>query len=191
MSYQLTGDQMQTAMRRISEVLRQLGQAEYPFDPERLNGALQAITEGRFEDVGDLFPSEVHAAALIPKEWTIVEDVEPTPDLKVEELEFISFLEQGESYVGGEVMRGRAKKLGANLGLADGKRILEQEDKIPVELHGQIVIVLLGTVLTDADGVPRVACFRWNGNRWCLCWYWLDGGWDGSYRLARRKFRAA
>ncbi|OIO48830.1 MAG: hypothetical protein AUJ34_02295 [Parcubacteria group bacterium CG1_02_41_12] len=52
MGYQLTGDQYKTALRRIGEIQRQLGQATgYPYDPNGLLGSLQAISEGRFADV--------------------------------------------------------------------------------------------------------------------------------------------
>ena len=58
MGYQLTGDQSKLANKKIGDILSQLGQEEYPFDPERLLGALQALSEGRFEAVGGQFSSE-------------------------------------------------------------------------------------------------------------------------------------
>lgn len=52
MGYTLTGDQQKTANRRIGEILRQFGQDEYPYDPERALDALQSFSEGRFESMG-------------------------------------------------------------------------------------------------------------------------------------------
>ncbi|MBI2050683.1 MAG: hypothetical protein HYT31_02660 [Parcubacteria group bacterium] len=52
MGYILTGDQQRTASRRLGEILRQLGQDEYPYDPERALAALQAFHEGRFGSLG-------------------------------------------------------------------------------------------------------------------------------------------
>jgi len=52
MGYILTGDQQRTANKRIGEILRQFGQDEYPYDPERTLDALQAFHEGRFDAVG-------------------------------------------------------------------------------------------------------------------------------------------
>ena len=36
----LTGDQAKAAFRKLGEIARQLGQDEYPYDPDRLLGAL-------------------------------------------------------------------------------------------------------------------------------------------------------
>ena len=51
MGYQLTGDQLKAAMRRIGDIQRQLGQEEYPHCPKALLDALQAVGEGRFGDI--------------------------------------------------------------------------------------------------------------------------------------------
>lgn len=58
MGYKLTGDQLKTALKRLGEIGRQFGQAEYPYDPERLLLALQDVIEGRFvaADAGDTYP---------------------------------------------------------------------------------------------------------------------------------------
>lgn len=184
----LTGDQYKVAVKRLGEVLRQLGQTEYPYDPERLNAALQAITEGRFETVGavgGLFPCQIHAADLIPKGWTIIEDVFPT-ELKVKDMEFISFLEKGEEYVGGEKMRQRAITLRGNLGLCDAKRVLADQAKLPKNLRGNYII-FPGTFLRDSDDDPGVPYLRWRGVCWVLDFSWLCGGFRGSDRLARGK----
>jgi len=125
------------------------------------------------------------ATDLIPKGWEVVEDVAPT-DFQVGDLEFISFLEGNETSVGSETMRSRAVVLKANLGLADGKRILAEQEKIPVELRG-CIIVLPGTVLRSPDGCLRVADLYWNGNRWCLFHHWIVSDWGGRDRLARNK----
>ena len=51
MGYQLTGDQLKAAMRRIGDIQRQLGQEEYPHCPKAFLDALQAVGEGRFGDI--------------------------------------------------------------------------------------------------------------------------------------------
>jgi len=45
MGFILTGDQKNKAMRRVGELLQQLGRAEYPHDPEELLESIQALVE--------------------------------------------------------------------------------------------------------------------------------------------------
>ncbi len=156
----LTGDQLRTALKRLGDIERQLGQKEYPHDPEGLLNALQAVGEGEFKTIGGkYFPSQFLAADLIPKDkygnpWVVVEDVLPS-NFKVEDLEFVSFLKDGELRVNNETMQKRARELKANFGLVDGKRLLERQDNIPAKLRGKFLILLPGTILYDNVHDPR------------------------------------
>ncbi len=182
----VTGDRYMELDGKITEIKRQLRQnGGYPFDLGRLDGALQATVEGRFEAVGGVFPSQLLAPDLIPAGWRIESDVEPT-EFEVSDLEFIPFLKEGETVVTGDVMCERALVLKANLGLADGKKILANQDKIPKKLRGKW-IALTGTVLRDLGGKRLVAHPYWRGDRWGLRFYWLSYDWNSLYRLARRK----
>lgn len=122
-------------------------------------------------------------ADLIPEEWTVVEDVAPSA-FDISKLKPVSFLKSGESSIGGEEMRRRAVKFKANLGLADGKRMLVEQDKIPAEFR-DFYIVLSGTVLRDSDGYLRVPDLYFLGGRWVLDFNWLGSGWLDSGRFAR------
>lgn len=189
MSCQLTGDQLRRGHKKLGELHRQLGQREYPFDPERLLAALDALVEGRFEAAGEAFPCQIHARGLIPEGWTVVEDVEPSEFQTLEDLEFIAFLKDGEPPVKGKVMRRRAVELRANLGLSDAQRlmdILNALDKPPDDLQGGY-IALTGTVLRGPGGRLGVPCLDGRVDRWYLHFSWLDYGWDGHARLARCK----
>mgnify|MGYP001592610709 CR=1 FL=1 len=135
-----------------------------------------------FVKVGQ-FPSLTLAANLIPTGWTIIEDV--VPSIK-NGRDFITFLEKGESYINGEVMRKRAKKLTANLGLVDAKNDLEHQDNIPVGLRGKY-LVYSGTVLRVSGGRLSVPCLFWYGDRWVLRFDWLGSDFHGFGRLARGK----
>lgn len=110
------------------------------------------------------FPS-----AAIAREYgyTVVEDVAPTLDPDAD-LEFVSFLEPGESVVSGETMRKRAVALKANLGLADLKFLLEHQDKIPAEFRGTKYLAFPGTVLRSPHGCLFVACLYWDVGRWVV-----------------------
>lgn len=177
---------------KLCEIKRQLRQREgYPFDPKRLDDALQAIIEGKFEAAGELFPCQIYAADLIPKGWRVAvinsvpQDVAPT-EFKVSDLELVSFMKSSKSCVSGKVMRKRAINLKANLGLADAKYILDHQAEIPVEFRNKR-IVFPGTLLCTPDGNLHVACLFWHDGRWCLLFYRLAFDWRDHDRLARRK----
>src|SRR3989338_7437628 len=76
---------------------------------------------------------------FIPKGWTLVEDVTPT-EFEVQDLEFIPFLEAGESGISGRVMRERSLKLMANLGLDDAIRVLKDQTEIPAVMQDYFII---------------------------------------------------
>lgn len=198
MSHKLTGVQLRTALRRLGDIQRQVGQKEYPHDPEELLIALQALGEGRFEIKGGvvevtLFACERLALELIPeyenkgtrKKWLVVEDVEPT-FVEGCQLDFLSFLEGGESSVNGDVMRSRAKANNAVPGLADAKFVLANQHLIPENMRGKY-LVFAGTVLRSPDGSLSVPFLYWGVDRWVLRFAWLSYDWDGGGRLVSRK----
>src|SRR3989338_4980029 len=61
-----------------------------------------------------LFPSERLAADLIPDNWEVVEDVEPS-EFEVGDLAFPGFLMEGETCIDGEEMRRRGAHPQAHL----------------------------------------------------------------------------
>jgi hypothetical protein len=131
-------------------------------------------------------PSEVLAPDLIPEKWKVVDDVIPTPRLSLQAVEFISLLDEGQSWVSSAKMRERAKRLGADLGLADAKFFLEHQAEIQEELRGK-VLVFPGTVLLDPDGRANAVCLEWSDGRWIVCFRWFDYDWQDFGRLVRVK----
>ncbi|OGL68956.1 hypothetical protein A3B21_04425 [Candidatus Uhrbacteria bacterium RIFCSPLOWO2_01_FULL_47_24] len=170
---------------KLHEIKRQMRQKEgYGFDSERLDLALQAVIEGRFEAVGGQFPCLIHAADLIPKGWTVVEDVNPTLDLDISKLVPRSFLKEGEAVISGPEMRTRARELKGNWGLSDGKRMLADKGKlIRAEFH-PFYIPLAGTLLRGPGGGLDIPCLDFDGGRWYLYFGWLGHDWDDCGRLA-------
>jgi len=134
-----------------------------------------------------LFASEIHAPELIRNGWTVVEDVEPASDLDIGKRKPRSFLRDSDKkgYISGPEMRKRAKEefKSGNIGLPDGKSMLAEQDKIPVEFR-DFYIPLPGTLLRASDGRLRVPYLRWYGKRWVLDFGWLDDVWFGFGRLA-------
>ncbi|MFA5128472.1 MAG: hypothetical protein WC445_00740 [Patescibacteria group bacterium] len=118
--------------------------------------------------------------------YTVVEDVEPT--LKsVGDLEFLSFLREGEFAVDGKTMRRRAVEAKANLGLADLKLVLAHRAEIPEEMR-KFYLVFPGTVLRYmVNTALNVAGLRWHGGLWVVSFRWLDDEWRDRDRLVRRK----
>ena len=121
-------------------------------------------------------------ADLIPEGWTVVEDVAPSV-FDVSKMKPVSFLKEGESFIGGEEMRKRAIELKGNLGLADGQRMLDEPNKIPVELRN-FSILLPGTVLRDLDGHLRVSYLSFLVGRWIPLFHGLVNDWDDNDRFA-------
>ena len=100
-------------------------------------------------------------------------------------LTFKEFLREGESCVSGDVMLARAEKMpGGPTGQSHAERMLEQQDRIPVECRGK-VLVFTGTVWVRPRGDRFVACLCWDGERWCLNFGWLGSGWSSRCRVVR------
>lgn len=184
------GDLYEQLDGKLHEIKRQMQQKDgYAFDPQRLDLALQAVIEGRFEAVGGQFPSIIHAADLIPKGWSVAiidgvpQDVAPS-EFDISKIKPRTFLKDGKPSISGEGMRKRAVELKGNLGLSDGKRMLADGGKlIPIEFQCYY-IPLPGTLLRDSDGYLHVPCLHFLGDRWCLSFFWLGNDWGAHDRLA-------
>jgi hypothetical protein len=106
-------------------------------------------------------------------EWELIENValEGEPTLTLD-----TFLLEGESRMIGHIMLERSKEdvenRGARAGQLHAERILEQQDKIPVEWR-KFYLVFTGTVWRSPRGVLYVPCLRWYAAGWHLDWYWL------------------
>lgn len=70
---------------------------------------------------------------LIPKGWTIVEDVEPS-QFDIKDLEFLTPLKNGEFSITSNEVRKRAIEMKGNLGLDDAAYFLKHQKDIPEEL---------------------------------------------------------
>jgi len=175
----VSAEQYQEIDKRILEIKRQLNQkGGYPYDPDKLSLTLQAVVEGRFKAVGGKFPCQTLCPDLIPAGYEVIEDVEPS-QFQVKDLKLVPFLEDGENYVDGEELRQRAKKLKANLGLADAKFIMDHQNEIPTEFRDKY-LVFTGTLLHSLGGELSVAYLSWSRGRWYLSFYWLGHGWFGG-----------
>lgn len=187
-SPEVTVAQKKQVARLVEDVMQALGLTK--------DGAQRLLEKGGvFKDKltpifnelsAEKFPCHIHASELVPNGYTVVEDVEPTPSLDIEKLEYIGFLEWQEKHIGGEEVQKRAVKLKGNLGLSDAKYLLANQAKIPTELRGKY-IVLPGTVLRNTGGDCFVPYLVWSSGRWILRLYLLSSSFDGDDRLVRSK----
>ncbi len=176
--------------KQLDKIRQQLRQEEgYPFALKQLGNGLQALRDGRFEAIGGLSRSWIHAADLIPEGYTIIEDVQPIFDLRVTDLRFVGFLQDKHGFIAkGIQLRERAIALKANLGLADARNILIQQNDIPANLRGSLRIVFTGTIVRRPDGGLSIALLWWNGDciscRWSIYFMPFNGYWrDCEYCL--------
>ncbi len=100
----------------------------------------------------------------------------------VSNLELLSFLKPGESYVNGEVMKKRAEEQNANFGQLDAEWLLDHQSEIPKEFR-KYYLVFPGTVWQDSSGRRYVAYLSWCDDGWYLVFDWLDCDWDSGSRL--------
>ena len=70
MGYQLTGDQHKEFSRKLAEIGRQVGQKEYPFDPNHALKALQDVVEGKFRVGGEIIEHELEYGPDVIKRLT-------------------------------------------------------------------------------------------------------------------------
>ena len=111
--------------------------------------------------------------------WTLEEDtISPCGTIQ---LELCKFLEPKESYVNGEVMVERSKRLRANLGQRHAEALLRNHYLIPENWRAHH-LVFPGTAWRGSCG-RYVPCLVWVGGQWFLRFGWLEYDWNSDYRL--------
>ena len=174
----VAGELKDTLLGQLFEIERQIRQScGYPFDPLRLKIHLQAAIEGRFGLVAGNFKHDMQKDG-----WTLLEN---TPRRLSSAITGISFLKEGETRINGEEMARRARfDLDADYGQEDAEWLLENQDKIPVELQ-KFYLIFPATKWLGADGNRYVPYLYWSGGRWVLDFSWLDSGFYSYSRLVR------
>src|SRR3989344_4584206 len=96
--------------------------------------------------------------------WKLVENVTEAMEFKIKDLELVSFLRGGESYINGEEMVRRAKELKINFGQQQAEYLLANQDQIPKEFRKHY-LPFPGTVWQGPNGNRFVPYLRWGGGQ--------------------------
>ena len=113
--------------------------------------------------------------------WTLLEDV-PLALGENPQFDLAEFLKDGETLIGGEEMRRRAKDLKAHLGQQHAELLLAHQDQIPEDWQ-KFHPTFPGTVWQDGHGC-NVMGLSWDGGRWYLDFRLFDV-WHSDDRLVR------
>lgn len=125
-------------------------------------------------------------AELIPDGYEILDSGEQHK-FEMKDLEYISFVEKGQSPVWGKTMRQRALDMGAGLGFADAKSAMVRSAEIPNEYRNKSIL-FPGTRLlssSSAQVIPRI--FRQDDGSWHLGSLTITSFWQHYDILVRLK----
>jgi hypothetical protein len=134
-----------------------------------------------------------------PRWWSlavfdgVVQDVAPS-NFDVSSIRPLLFFKRRVESVSGKEMRKRAVEMGGNLGLADGKRMLAEQYKIPTKMR-DYYIPLPATVLcginSDLIASQRgqsndvvIAYLSYEDDSWIMGLHGYDHDWPDNGRLA-------
>ncbi|TSC84008.1 MAG: hypothetical protein G01um101413_811 [Parcubacteria group bacterium Gr01-1014_13] len=152
-------------------------------------GILHPLEECGFPHVAVFAVGVIKAlplSELVQDGYEIMDNVEPSK-FEMKDLEYVSYLERGQSPVWGKTMRQRALDMKANLGLADAKYIIVRSAEIPNE-HWNKSILFPGTRLLSSSGaqiIPRI--FRLDNGSWHLGSLTITSFWQHDDILVRCK----
>lgn len=198
----VAGEMYESITGQLFEIGRQLRQPNgYPFDPKMLKDYLQDAIEGRFRlsnflrETGELsitipaLPRPTLAELRSKYDWIreengIERDTSPTEAVT---LKLATILLGSEKSVNGPKYEGRiAGKLDIILGYRQAVWLVEHQDEFPefMALLGKIYIDFTGLVVVCGDGGRVCPCLYQGGERWCLCWRWVDDGFSSHGRIA-------
>lgn len=122
------------------------------------------------------FPSQNFLSQILSSRQ-IIEDREPV-NFAMEEVEYISINEK-DLKLKGTIIKYRADKFGACLGLMDAKRFLEAQEKIPENLRDRMIF-FFGTMVESKSGKQYFPFIWWLGGKWEISWASADRHW-GNY----------
>ncbi len=140
-------------------------------DPRRARVMVEALMR-------DLASAAVSDAPSIPPHTVI------TFEIAGRQYEAVSFLNPSETSVNGDTMVARTEgENGGGLGEDEGLFLWEHRSEWPAELKRYYLVCTKWRV----PGPRDVRCFDWDDGGWYQDWLSLDGRWDGTRLVLRRR----
>lgn len=99
-----------------------------------------------------------------------------------QQIQFIEYLNPDEEHVKGETM---LKRGGAGMAGQKELKYCQAHLKLLERYKDKYLVFGNYTQLSSDDGSHRVACLRWDGNRWTLIWRWVEVGFVRSALLVK------
>ncbi|TSC84668.1 MAG: hypothetical protein G01um101413_52 [Parcubacteria group bacterium Gr01-1014_13] len=177
--------------RQVDPTLGQISELFEQIKAKRINQEnLQAFLRNPDLYLKSDVPVPINAANLVPGDLEVIQEVEPSK-FEIWRLEAVPFFGQdkdtnAEEEITTEVLRQRAIKLKANLGLADAQYILGHQAGIPNEFRKHY-FVFLGAHLRVPENGLVVAFLYWHHSRWFLGFRPAGDSWTRNGRLLRIK----
>lgn len=140
--------------------------------------------------LGIFTPVRAQDTGLIPDGYTLESDG-PEGKINFANLDFnFCPVRDGDGiWVNGDTTMARSKEVQAIGSLGFAKLVLDAQKEgkgiIPVELRGEVYIILPRTVLRDRHGNRCVGFLHWDGEQWVLSFSWLDGNFGHFGRSGR------
>ena len=190
MAQTVTGEQYYAIDGQLAEIKRQLRQPSgYPFDPNQLKSALQAVVEGRFCLQPDILrPTEFDPASFIGIGWKFADTDADSRSLAFTEVDFSQVhyetcLKKGEqSITGEEKLKRLLGKGGSCLDPRFGVALLQEKGQQALERlnkkHGITYLDFFGGILVAPNGHRYVLYLcRHSFGGWYWDARWLGYGW--------------
>ena len=173
----VTDEQYGQLSRRAGELVRRIDEGTLPFQQtmDKLQVLIQSSCKTVCINVNSTVPFDQD---MTKKGWTLESDAK-FQDGEVT-LELVSFLQEGESCSGDEMVKRTQDNV--VLGQRHAEELLRNQDKIPEEWR-EYVLLFPGSVWRGSRDDRRVPYLLWDGDRWCLYFYWLVRGFDSNCRV--------
>jgi len=174
------------------EILGKINQQQHDISQRIKEGTLDP--EKVFHVFQDILKKETPNPEKVPlnlfkrnmnkeKDWKLERNIKETQLFSPNQLECVSFLEEGESFVTYEELVKRAEKIRADLGQRQAEHLLEHQEEIPKEWQ-QYCLVFLGTVWIEKSGSRHCSYLYFDGH-WSLGFAWLSNDFYPAMRLLR------
>ena len=122
---------------------------------------------------------------MTKKGWVLVKDVDPILPGLGSDVEYVSFLREGEKFFSGDELSECALVLDVNYGQRDAEWLYGHQEKLPERPEEVFFIFFPGTVWKHPNGTFLIPYLFWTGESWDIYFFWLSFGFSEGSRLVR------